>query len=40
MLGLRFVTEPKTVEVRLGDELLTLRGTGLERQAETRPGPG
>jgi hypothetical protein len=36
LVALRFVTEPSAVQVRLGEEVLTLRGSGLERQAEAR----
>jgi hypothetical protein len=36
LVALRFVKEPSAVQVRLGEEVLTLRGSGLERQAEAR----
>ncbi len=39
MLGLRFVTEPLSVQVRLEEEVLTLQGSGRERQAVTRLVP-
>lgn len=39
MLGLRFVREPLRVELSQGNERVVLRGSGLERQAETRLDP-
>lgn len=34
-LGLRFAEAPQSVRVRLGEELVALRGSGLDRQAIT-----